>query len=132
MRIHQDPHIGHLGQPPTDRVGQRQFAFLGQRHRRRHRDRFGHRGNSEKGVASHREAGLDVGKTDLIDLQHIPAMPYTRDGTGDQAGVGGRSYRVPIVREIHLREFTQATRVGTAAWTAARLVIRCARSLDIL
>ena len=98
VRIHQDPHIGHLGKPLADRVGQRQFAFLSQRHRRRHRDRFGHRGNPKKGVASHREAGLDIGRADLIDLQHIPAMPHTCDGTGNQAGVGRRSYRVPIVR----------------------------------
>lgn len=59
--------------------------LVDQRHGGRDGHRLGHRGDPEDRVALHRQLRIDVAVADLVDLQHVPAMPDEGDRAGEQA-----------------------------------------------
>ena len=110
--VDQHPHIGELGQPPGDGVGERELALLDERHRRRDGDRLGHRGDPEDGVAAHRQLRADVAVADLVELQHFSAMPDTRDRSGEQTGLDRLVDGGSVIGEAHRGESTDWAVVG--------------------
>ena len=70
-------HIGQFRRPACDRIFERELALVDQAHRRRHRDRFGHRRDAKQRVSLHRQPRVDVPVADLVDLQHSPRCQTT-------------------------------------------------------
>ena len=78
VEARQHPAIGELGQQPIDRLVEAQRALLDQDHRRRGRDRLGHRGDAEDRVAAHRLAAAERLRADRVDV-HLAAAADQRD-----------------------------------------------------
>lgn len=117
--IVQHGHLAELRCPTRDRVTQCQFALVDQAHRRRHRDRLGHRRDAKQRVALHGHARVDIAIADLVDLQQFFALPDHGYRAGKQARVAYLADGRLIAVEIHPVQ-------DTVRASAARRITDCA------
>ena len=84
--------VGQFWQEIVDRIVEPELALLDQDQGRRRRDRLGHRGDAEDGVAPHRGVALERLPADRLDMGlAAPAHQRHQAGHGAARDVGGES-----------------------------------------
>ncbi len=102
--------VGQLGQQPIHRLVQSQLAFLHQDHRRRGRERLGHRGDAEDRVATHRVAAADRLEADRIDMR-LAAPADQRDDARHVAALDIAGHDLVHAAEPRLGQSSGARRL---------------------
>ncbi len=103
----QDLAVGQFRQQPIHRLVQPNLTFLHEDHRRRGRDRLGHRADADDRVAPHRVAAADRLHADRIDM-HLAPPADQRDDTGHFAALHIAGHDVMHAAEPRLGQFTVA------------------------